>query len=55
MCRLHSDKLGRGFSLIRVDPAKDDSVFVDAAAQRGVPLAVLDVDPADAAPSMHAS
>jgi 2-polyprenyl-6-methoxyphenol hydroxylase-like FAD-dependent oxidoreductase len=43
------DMLGRGYALIRLDPAADVSGIVDAAAQRGVPLAVLDVDAADAA------
>ena len=42
------DMLGPGYTLIRLDPATDVSGIADAAAQRGVPLAVLDVDVSDA-------
>jgi 2-polyprenyl-6-methoxyphenol hydroxylase-like FAD-dependent oxidoreductase len=37
------DRLGHGFTLVRTDPALDVSALQQAAAQRGVPLAVLDV------------
>jgi 2-polyprenyl-6-methoxyphenol hydroxylase-like FAD-dependent oxidoreductase len=42
------DVLGEGFSLLRFDPAIDVSRIGAAAVQRGVPLAVLDIDDADA-------
>ena len=42
------DALGPGYTLIRLDPTVDVSGMVEAAAQRGVPLAVLDVDAPDA-------
>jgi 2-polyprenyl-6-methoxyphenol hydroxylase-like FAD-dependent oxidoreductase len=38
------DALGPDYTLIRTDPAVNVSGVVDAAAHRGVPLAVLDVD-----------
>ncbi len=38
------DALGDGFGLLRFETSVDSSGIVDAAAQRGVPLAVLDVD-----------
>jgi 2-polyprenyl-6-methoxyphenol hydroxylase-like FAD-dependent oxidoreductase len=38
------DALGPGYTVIRLDPKVRVSGLVDAAAQRGVPLAVLDVD-----------
>lgn len=38
------DALGTGYTLLRFDPAVGVSGIVGAAAQRGVPLAVLDVD-----------
>jgi hypothetical protein len=43
------DALGPEFTLLRLDPAVDASAMIDAAQRRGVPLAVLDVRPADAA------
>ena len=42
------DALGPDYTLIRTDPAAPVSGIVAAAAQRGVPLAVLDVDAAEA-------
>lgn len=38
------DALGPGFTLIRLDPRLRVSSFAEAAAQRGVPLSVLDLD-----------
>jgi hypothetical protein len=38
------DALGPDFTLLRFDPSLDTSEFACAAARRGVPLAVLDVD-----------
>src|SRR5260370_1923042 len=46
------DALGANFTLLRFDPAVEVGVLVSAAAQRGVPIAVLDVDAADA-PSLY--
>jgi 2-polyprenyl-6-methoxyphenol hydroxylase-like FAD-dependent oxidoreductase len=43
------DMLGPDYTLIRVDPAVQISGLVDAAMQRGVPLAILDIDLPDAA------
>jgi 2-polyprenyl-6-methoxyphenol hydroxylase-like FAD-dependent oxidoreductase len=42
------DVLGEGFGLLRFDPASDVSGIIGAAVQRGVPLAVLDIDDPDA-------
>jgi len=42
------DRLGPGFTLLRTDPAIDVSPLVDAAARRGLPLAVLDLPDAPA-------
>jgi 2-polyprenyl-6-methoxyphenol hydroxylase-like FAD-dependent oxidoreductase len=42
------DALGPDYTLIRTDPAVNVSGVVDAAAHRGVPLAVLDVDAPEA-------
>ena len=42
------DVLGEGFGLLRFDPAIDVSGIGAAAVQRGVPLAVLDIDDPDA-------
>jgi 2-polyprenyl-6-methoxyphenol hydroxylase-like FAD-dependent oxidoreductase len=42
------DALGPGYTLIRFDPTVTVSGVVEAAAQRGVPLAVLDVDAPEA-------
>ncbi len=39
------DALGTGYTAVRLDPSLSVSALSDAAAQRGVPLAVLDVDP----------
>jgi 2-polyprenyl-6-methoxyphenol hydroxylase-like FAD-dependent oxidoreductase len=48
------DALGPDYTLIRTDPATRVSDLVDAAAQRGLPLAVLDLDPVEAgAPYRH--
>ena len=41
-CSLY-DKLGPDYTLIRTDPAVPVSELVDAAAQRGVPLDILDI------------
>jgi len=46
------DALGSEFTLLRFDPAVEIDGFVAAAAQRGVPLAVLDVD-ADEGTSLY--
>ena len=43
------DALGEGFGLLRFDPSINVSGIAAAAAQRGLPLTVLDVDDADAA------
>jgi len=43
------DAMGPGYTLLRFDPALDVSALLAAAAARGVPLEVLDVDSADAA------
>ncbi len=42
------DLLGPWFTLIRLDPAADAGPLLDAAAARGLPLALLDLDRADA-------
>jgi 2-polyprenyl-6-methoxyphenol hydroxylase-like FAD-dependent oxidoreductase len=42
------DALGADYTLIRIDPTVSVSGMVEAAAQRGVPLAVLDVDTPEA-------
>ena len=42
------DALGPDYTLMRVDPAVRISGIADAAAQRGFPLSVLDIDAADA-------
>jgi 2-polyprenyl-6-methoxyphenol hydroxylase-like FAD-dependent oxidoreductase len=47
-CRSLYDALGPDFTLIRFDPTVSVSGIVGAAARRGVPLAVLDIDPLDA-------
>ena len=41
------DAFGAGYTLLRLDPSLSVSGLSDAAAQRGVPLAVLDVNPDD--------
>jgi 2-polyprenyl-6-methoxyphenol hydroxylase-like FAD-dependent oxidoreductase len=46
------DALGPGFTLLRRDPALDVSPLLAAAAQRGLPLALLDLD-AEAAPALY--
>jgi len=46
-CSLY-DALGRDYTLIRLDPTTCVSGIVEAAARRGVPLAVLNVDTSDA-------
>jgi len=43
------DELGAGFTLVRTDPSIDVQAMVDAAAQRAVPLKVLDLPVATAA------
>jgi hypothetical protein len=43
------DALGPDFTLLRLDPAVEIDGLVAAAARRGVPMAVLDVDADDAA------
>ena len=43
------DALGPDFTLLRLDPGVEIGGLVAAAARRGVPMAVLDVDAADAA------
>ncbi len=43
------DALGSGFTLLRFDPAVEVGGLMAAAARRGVPLDVLDVDAAEAA------
>jgi len=43
------DALGPDFTLLRLDPAVEVDGLVAAAARRGVPMAVLDVDADDAA------
>jgi 2-polyprenyl-6-methoxyphenol hydroxylase-like FAD-dependent oxidoreductase len=42
------DRLGADYTLIRADPSAPVSRLIGAAGQRGVPLAVLDVDTAEA-------
>jgi hypothetical protein len=42
------DALGRDYTLIRLDPTVRVAGLIEAAARRSVPLAVLDVDAADA-------
>jgi hypothetical protein len=39
------DALGQGYTLLRIDPTIDVSSMLNAAALRGVPMALLDVDP----------
>jgi hypothetical protein len=46
------DALGPGFTLLRRDPDVDVAPLIEAAAQRGVPLAMLDLD-AEEAPSLY--
>jgi FAD binding domain len=46
------DALGPGFTLLRRTPAIDVTALVEAAARRGVPLAVLDLD-AEEAPALY--
>ena len=41
------DAFGAGYTLLRLDPSLSVSGLSDAAAQRGVPLAVLDLNPDD--------
>jgi 2-polyprenyl-6-methoxyphenol hydroxylase-like FAD-dependent oxidoreductase len=43
------DALGPEFTLLRFDPAVETSALAEAAAQRGVPMVVLDVDGEEAA------
>jgi len=43
------DAFGPGFTLLRRDPARAVAPLLEAAAARGVPLAVLDLDAAEAA------
>ena len=43
------DALGPEFTLLRLDPAIDAAPLAAAAQRRGMPLAVLDINPADAA------
>jgi hypothetical protein len=43
------DALGPAFTLLRLDQAIDAAPLVVAAERRGVPLAVLDIEPAAAA------
>jgi 2-polyprenyl-6-methoxyphenol hydroxylase-like FAD-dependent oxidoreductase len=42
------DVMGPGYALLRSDPMVDVSALEDAAARRGVPLAVIDLSPAEA-------
>ena len=42
------DALGPGFTLLRIDPGADVQLLVDAARERQVPLALVDVDSPDA-------
>ncbi|MGJ5204961.1 FAD-dependent oxidoreductase [Bradyrhizobium sp. HKCCYLR20261] len=42
------DALGPAYTLVRFDPAVDAAAIVDAAARQGVPLALVDVDRAQA-------
>ena len=42
------DALSPGYTLLRMDPTVDGSALVDAAARRRVPLAVMDLDSAEA-------
>ena len=44
------DAMGSEFTLLRFDPAVDVAALVTAARNRGVPLKLLEVEPADAAP-----
>jgi len=46
------DALGPGFSVLRRDPGVDVAPLIEAAAQRGVPLVVIDLD-AEEAPSLY--
>jgi hypothetical protein len=41
------DALGPGFTLLRLDPRADADPIAQAAARCGVPLAVLDIPPAE--------
>ena len=43
------DRFSNGFTLVRSNPALDVTPLLDAAAQRGVPLALLDVAAQDVA------
>jgi hypothetical protein len=45
------DELGPDYTLLRMDAAADVSALVRAAAERGVPLKVIDVNPRDPAPA----
>ncbi|MDB5697700.1 MAG: FAD-dependent oxidoreductase [Alphaproteobacteria bacterium] len=42
------DAMGLGYTLLRSDPGVDVSALQDAAARRGVPLAVIDLSPVEA-------
>ena len=42
------DALGSGYTLLRLDPALDVAGLAGTAAEAGVPLALLDLDPTDA-------
>jgi hypothetical protein len=42
------DAMGDGFALLRLDPQADASPLLDAAKQRGLPLRVVDLSPAEA-------
>ncbi|MCL2584525.1 MAG: FAD-dependent monooxygenase, partial [Streptosporangiales bacterium] len=46
------DRLGRGYTLLRFDPAADGSRLVSAATAAGVPLEIIDI-PAGAAPAPY--
>ena len=47
--------MGRYYTLLRFDPSVDVSDLMYAAAERGVPLTLLDVEPRDSrAPYRHA-
>jgi hypothetical protein len=46
------DVLGQGYTLIRLDPALQPSSLIHAAASRGVPLTILDVNEANARPPL---
>jgi 2-polyprenyl-6-methoxyphenol hydroxylase-like FAD-dependent oxidoreductase len=45
------DQLGPDYTLLRFDPGVEVDGLTDAAARRGVPLTVLDVDQAEASPA----